>query len=328
MNPLMRQLPSRLALALVVTTSFAPAAVAQEGPPPDPGAAAEAPTDPAEVEAEAAEPAEPAAPVEPAAEPAAPPTAPAEPRSVLEVEQPTDEEPAEEEPPTRRRRRSSWQPRAGDYARTAPEPEPPAPYVERGWHVRGRALLSSWLNLDASLQPLKSDSFVMLAGVAVEGEWLPITNTSFTVDLGYTGGGFSSKVFNAVESRTQLHVVSLGAGAGYRIADFLLPYVRAGGSVTFLEAAFHGDNDVYGGWALFTPGVYGMVGLELTLPRERVPLQIFTAGLFTELGYQHVGSFEFAPHESEGELVERRLFDPGTLHLGGPAMRAGITLSF
>ena len=201
---------------------------------------------------------------------------------------------------------------------------------DRPWHLRLSGGATEIFVRHPSLDSLKDDDLVVLAGLTLEAEWVFLDAVPVVIQVGWGAAEFEDDLFDALHTRTRLHSMLIGVQAGYRFWDALTPYVRVGFSGTWGDVHIDGNASDLGGWT-FAAGAYAFAGVEATLPRawmRRVfRSEVFTFGVRVEGGYSYLGRLHYG-ERADTSLLEHEESSLGTLALHGGAMNVGVVLAF
>lgn len=203
---------------------------------------------------------------------------------------------------------------------------------------------------DREFDPLAENDGLALVQVEL-GIELPELLEGFSLELGY---GFAEKHAELyagdqpwLTTGLELHGVLLSAAYRLPLTAWLSASARVGGSLDFVRLRLQTDQTVLlQGWQLAKLGVFGLLGLELGLPRnlwrrwlerpEGDPREGFTLGLRLEAGWAWRQALDYgrlvAPEDEQAlagvDPIAREPVDLGDLRLAGCLFRIGVFAIF
>ena len=217
------------------------------------------------------------------------------------------------------------EPLAGLEVRSVVETSP------RNWHINILGEATPMFVQDASFDALQRDDSIALAGATIEGGYAIGDQIPIMAQISYGWMSLGDPLFDDLQPTLEAHSVQIGVLAGYRFWDAMMPYVRAGVTLTWAELILDGVGDSFEEQD-FAPGVYAMAGLELALARRWIRRLFrtdqFTLGVRVEAGYTYLGRFEYGGTSDDSTLVTHSNSSLGTLRLDGATMRVGFLISF
>ena len=201
----------------------------------------------------------------------------------------------------------------------------------RNWHINILGEATPMFVQDASFDALQRDDSIALAGATIEGGYAIGDQIPIMAQISYGWMSLGDPLFDDLQPTLEAHSVQIGVLAGYRFWDAMMPYVRAGVTLTWAELILDGVGDSFEEQD-FAPGVYAMAGLELALARRWIRRLFrtdqFTLGVRVEAGYTYLGRFEYGGTSDDSTLVTHSNSSLGTLRLDGATMRVGFLISF
>ncbi len=322
-------------MALILCPAIA---LAESAPPPEePGGEDDRGAEVSVLEGELGEPESSSAP--PAAPQGEEPEPPPAPWNQTHMEQPSGDEdtPLEADPADR----EGSEPHQVEPVAQRPDPTQERPqsvgissvveHEPRSWHINVLGDATPMFVRHSSFDALEADDSIALVGATVEGGYTLRDAIPIMAQVSYGWAALGEPLFEELQMSLEAHSLQIGVMAGYRFWDAMMPYVRAGLTLTWADLSIDGGGDSVEGRS-FAPGFYATAGVELALARRWIERAFrttqFTIGIRLEAGYTYLGRFEFTEETDESTLVTHTNAQLGTLQLDGATIRLSFLLSF
>lgn len=217
------------------------------------------------------------------------------------------------------------------------------PAVARDYHV---SLLGvGQVVADPEYDALSGDDGLALFNLEL-GLELPELLEGFGLELTYGTGTQQARLFAGedpwLKTRLQLHEVLLGAVYRYPLTSWLNASARIGASLDFAKLSLRSQGEaLLSDWDLARLGGYGLLGLELAMPRglwskwltgvEGDPNDGFTVGLRLEAGWsirQPMRYGDVDGGDGGKQAIAIQGVDLGAVSLDGFLFRAGAYVVF
>ncbi len=220
---------------------------------------------------------------------------------------------------------------------------PSAPAAARDYHV---SLLGvGQVVADPEYDTLSADDGLALFNLEL-GLELPELLEGLGLELTYGTGEQQSRLFAGddpwLKTRLQLHEVLLGVVYRYPLTSWLNASARVGASLDFAKLSLRSQGEaLLSDWDLARLGGYGLLGLELAMPRglwgkwltgvEGDPTEGFTIGLRLEAGWSLRQPMRYGDMVGDAggrQAIEVQGAELGAVSLDGFLFRAGAYVVF